>query len=346
MVILAAILVGSMIVAGVIAPRDVNQGFRDAASVLAFVSLAAVTIERIIEGFFSLLASRLGEWWPLKIVRAEFDRFEAETNTILGPVVDDTLAQLTAAKALFGAADPKIEQINGLIANVTAEQARLRTLYDEVTAKIAPGSDRLARIGEINTRMSAELHRVHMASGEATATAQAALRTATDSADRAAAIISSFQDNPARRVASLLLGASLGVLVAGGVGLNLFAATLIGQDGSTSQLPVALAGAIGVILTGVVIGLGSAPTHEVVKSLQAYREARTPSVPVTNVTTGGGSASSQAAMASASVQAALGSSAVLPAGGLILEAPMASPIAGPDSPVPATMQIRRVRRTG
>lgn len=313
------------VIAGVIAPANVNSGFKDAASVLAFISLAAVTIERIIEGFFSMLAGQLGEWWPLKLVRSEFDRFEAQTNELLGPVVATTLQGLATARDVAGKTKKEIAQIQGLIDHVVAEQTRLSARYEEVTSKLNAGSARLARVSEINTEMARQLQAVHAASGQATASAQALMRDATDIADRASLIIASFQDNPARRIASIVLGASLGMLVAGGVGLNLFVATLVPASGNASNLPAVLAGALGVVLSGIIIGLGSAPTHEIVKSLQAYRDARTPPDDVSTVTTAG--------------QPTEAVAAAFPA---MLEAPQGALQAG----FGATSRVREVRRTG
>jgi hypothetical protein len=68
-------------------------------------------------------------------------------------------------------------------------------------------------------------------------------------------------------LSSLLLGAAVGAAVAGFVGVNLFAAIV---DGG----PALLNDKLGVLLTGLVAGLGSSPTHELVKSLQANKKAR------------------------------------------------------------------------
>jgi hypothetical protein len=282
---LLAVLVACGLIGAFIAPEVPNTGFKDAASVLAFVSLAAVAIERSIEGGFSAMSGRFGEWWPLRAVRAEFDTFEASTNRVLGPVTKDTLDQLAAAKQVALAAGADVASIQGLIDGVTREQARLAQQLDDVQKKLPPGSARLARLGEINTAMATTLHDAHQLSAQATTGAQAALREASDLAERASLIISSFGDNPARRMAALLLGASLGMLIAAGIGLNLFAATLAPPAGA-ADLAGLLAGKVGVVLTGIVIGLGSAPTHEVVKSLQAYKEARSGSVAVPTMTTG------------------------------------------------------------
>jgi hypothetical protein len=284
-VVLLVVFAVCAAIAWLVAPATANQGFKDSASVLAFVSLTAVAIERCIEGFFGLMAGRFGQWWPLKAVKLEFDTFEAKTNETLGPVVKQTVDELTAAKDLAGQSQDEVTRIQGLIDQVDAEQRRLSGRFADATTKLVPGSERLARVGEINTAMTTFLHGIHTQTATYTTGAQALLATTGEAADRASAIIASFTDNPARRLASLLLGASLGVLVAAGVGLNLFAATLVGPDGSTRDLPQVVAGTLGVVLTGIVIGLGSAPTHEVVKSLQTYKDSRTAPSSVTTMVT-------------------------------------------------------------
>ena len=84
MVVLLVFFAACAAVAWFVAPANANLGFKDSAGVLAFISLAAVAIERCIEGFFGLMAGRFGEWWPLKAVKLEFDTFEARTNDDAG----------------------------------------------------------------------------------------------------------------------------------------------------------------------------------------------------------------------------------------------------------------------
>ena len=55
------------------APKP-NEGFADGAAVLAVVSIAALGIERIIEGFWSIMASRLSGWWPLNTFKDAVDQ--------------------------------------------------------------------------------------------------------------------------------------------------------------------------------------------------------------------------------------------------------------------------------
>lgn len=76
--------------------------------------------------------------------------------------------------------------------------------------------------------------------------------------------VTSFTDNPARKLASLAIGALLGLAVAGFMGLNLFLAAL----DEPSDL---FAGVGGIMLTGIIIGFGANPTHEVIKALQGRK---------------------------------------------------------------------------
>jgi hypothetical protein len=321
---LGLVFVVSAILALVIAPAKPNVGFSDSAAVLAFVSLVAVAIERIIEGLFVVLAGPLGEWWPFSLAKNEFDRFETQTNDLLGPIVNQTISELDGAKAVGSKSQAEIDAIDSQIEMLRADQTRLSQRYAEVTAKLAPGSSRLARVGEINTEITKQLTAVHTQFSASIGQARTLLSAATETADRATLILSSFKDNPARRLASLALGTSLGMLVAGAVGLNLFLATLVTAEGSTSALPAMVSGSLGIVMTGIILGLGSAPTHEVVKSLQAYRDNRTTPQAVTTAAT-----------------AAATATGVAPAG--LLEMPGGA-VAAPTSAVPRV--IREVRRTG
>ncbi|HYO44279.1 MAG TPA: hypothetical protein VES19_13870 [Candidatus Limnocylindrales bacterium] len=297
-----------------IAPDTSNAGFKDAASVLAFVSLTAIAIERLIEGAFSVVSGRLGEWWPLRAVRGEFNAFEAATNDVLGPVTGQTIEQLSAARDLMVAAGQDVTAIQQTMDGVVAQHARLSAQLEDVRSKLPPGSARLGRLGEINAAMATTLHDAHVVGTAATGGAREALRQASEVAERASLIIATFTDNPARRVASLFLGAGLGMVVAAAVGLNLFAATLEPPAGAIDMAGL-LAGKIGIVLTGVLIGLGSSPTHEVVKSLQAYKVSRTGSVGVATVSTGagagGGAVIDEAAIPGLAFAPAAGSGAVI-----------------------------------
>lgn len=96
--------------------------------------------------------------------------------------------------------------------------------------------------------------------------------------------VASFADNPGRRLISLGLASILGLIVAGAFRLDIFNAILAPASGNAPVplhsadhlwfLPIAYSIYPGVILTGFLLGLGSAPTHEVIRVLQEYKNSQ------------------------------------------------------------------------
>lgn len=97
-----------------------------------------------------------------------------------------------------------------------------------------------------------------------------ALDTATATINGLQEFPASFKDNPGRRLISLYMGAAFGLAVAGIFSLDIFQAVL---DTPPAELDGALLD-LRVIFTGLVIGLGSNPTHEVIGLIQEYKENR------------------------------------------------------------------------
>src|SRR4051812_8705108 len=65
-----------------------NGSFTDGAAVLAMVSLAAVGIERTIEGFWTLVARRNDAWWPLNEIGLAISGQVDAMNAAMKPVFD------------------------------------------------------------------------------------------------------------------------------------------------------------------------------------------------------------------------------------------------------------------
>ena|SRR5215212_943798 len=92
-----------------------------------------------------------------------------------------------------------------------------------------------------------------------------------------------FQDNPARRLMSLFAGAVLGLIVAEALGLDVIQAT-VGDPftGGSWPLqpvfdalgikPITVFPNLGTAVTGIAMGLGANPTHELVKALQERKQ--------------------------------------------------------------------------
>jgi len=276
-VVLLVAIVASIVVAGLIAPDEPNTGFTDAAAVIAFAGLAAVAIERLIEGLFTLLAGPLGQWWPLSVVKKEFDDFEDQTEELLGPLMSTAIATLEAGRELAAGAGTSIAAYDSALASMDATRQKLSAQFSDARTKLAPGSSRLARVAAVADGADQVIRSAFDTAGIGADAAAELLEATHQVTDRALLIIGSFEDNPARRLASLGIGAALGSLVSGGVGLNLFAATLTDPGAAASETGTVVAlllGTVGVVVTGVFIGLGSAPTHELVKALQTYKKGR------------------------------------------------------------------------
>lgn len=264
--VLATFLVAAAAIGLYIAPQS-NAGFADEASVLAFAALVAVGIERILELTWTLLGqSRLGGWWPLKQLAEVFDTVEKESNALLGPLVAQAEEALTAARKGLGAGEALAKQIDTALADLQTQKETYQKKF-ETAHKLAPGSERLALLAQISTDFSKLLTDATDVPDKAAQLAKDAIKKADEAVGLSMTVAESFTDNPARRVASILIGGGLGMIAAGFMGLNIFSA-ILGTEAN------GLAAGLGVIVTGFVIGLGSSPFHEVVKALQNYKESQ------------------------------------------------------------------------
>ena len=96
---------------------------------------------------------------------------------------------------------------------------------------------------------------------------RAAFNDASQVATGALDLVAALKDNPGKKIISLLIGAALGLIAAGFVGLDLFAA-------AGAALPGGEDFKVGVMITGLILGLGSNPTHQVVSVVTDAAKAR------------------------------------------------------------------------
>jgi hypothetical protein len=285
-----AILTAALIGGYFAAPEVPNSGFVSATAVLTFITTAAVGIERIIEGAFALLgrSSGFGGWWPLKQVSGAIKTFEENTNAYVARPLADAIQELETLKTAAVNAGDLAQDVQAAVEAKIAAYARTR---DELQArldnldKLAPGSPRFDRANELAATATKTMNEIaetasRISGGLGETVLMSADRIA-GAANRAGDIVVSFADNPARKVLSLMVGSILGVAVASFMGLNLFLAVL---DDPSADAPsgtdtgicdggaaACLDGRAGVLVTGLVIGLGANPTHEVIKALQRRR---------------------------------------------------------------------------
>ena len=255
-----------ILLAIVVCPK-VNSGFANADAVLTFAGLTAVAIERIVELMWAVIGlSKLGGWWPLKPVLDAIGTVESQTNTLLGTRIPDVEKALASVRQGLVAAGESTATIDAAVERITAENAAFNARVASAKA-IAPGSSRLALMAGIAGDASDAVRVAGAAAGDAASAVTKATADAVQATDLAMTLVESFSDNPARRIASMLIGVGLGVVAAGFLGLNIFVAVLGDTNGSWAAV-------LGVVVTGVVVGLGSSPTHEVIKALQNYKASR------------------------------------------------------------------------
>lgn len=284
------ILAGALIGGYLAAPKVSNSGFLSAAAVLTFVTTAAVGIERIIEGGFAVLgrSSGFGGWWPLKQVTGAITAFEQNTNAYLAQPLASAITELNDLKtAAVNAGSLVGDALVSVEAKIAAYERSRDQLGERLSNldKLAPGSPRFDRANDLAATATKTMNQIAETASEVSGQLSNSLLTTADTiagaANRSADIVASFSDNPARKVLSLMIGSVLGIAVASFMGLNLFLAILEvptadsavdANSGLCGGGPAAcLDGRAGILVTGLIIGLGASPTHEVIKALQRRR---------------------------------------------------------------------------
>ena len=228
-----------------------------AVATITFITGAAVGIERVIEGFWNLLGSRIGVYWPMTSISRQVHGLETELMEAVVPFQDKLKAALQKA-----AGDD--ETLQARLTTGAADISKMQQRLGEIRAH-APSNQRmqlLAASASQSVNFLATKYQEYLPE----------LRNGVALADTAIGgmqdFLATFKDNPGRRLLSLYLGMLLGLLLAGLFGLDVFAAT----GGATDGLP-ATAG-LRIVATGLLIGLGSNPTHEVIQALQEYKKGR------------------------------------------------------------------------
>jgi hypothetical protein len=290
---LSLALIAAMLLVYFLAPAP-NARFKDAAAALAFITGAAVGIERVIEAFWTFVGGVSSGYWPLRHIRQQVNRMEDELDTALAGVVTEATTALQKAGKSVDEVNAAAADLKERLAKTQAGLANVRTL--------APDSQRAHLLATLAAKNLAYVQERYPDVKASAASASAAIDGLQD-------FVSSFKDNPGRRMISLYLGAMLGLAVAGSFGLDVIEAAMQAppvvaaapagnQAADTSAArtaapdslaPVAVrtTESVGtrdrtpdrgkrwqIILTGLIMGLGSSPTHEVIRAIQEYKKTR------------------------------------------------------------------------
>lgn len=273
----ALLVVAVALAVGVALTTDepANSGFVDGAAVLAFVTGIAVGVERVIELAWAQVDknSEKGAWWPLSLVTDALREVEMNTNEVLKPFVADVDKLLGDLDGWVGDNAAKAAAVNS-VATQIEERAKATKIAIANAQRLAPGSSRFAAIARATDDFTHDSELIARKAGVWSRDLERKLRAASDAFSGAQDIVGAFKSNPARKTMSIALGVPLAILASGALGLNMFSAVL------GSDVPGYMAGLAGILATGVVVGLGSNPTHEVIKALQRRKDDATIDVPV------------------------------------------------------------------
>lgn len=245
-------------IAGVLlyAPRS-NAGFKDAASALAFVGGAAVVIERVIEAAWTFLGVTFGAYWPLGAIQKQVRSLVAEMDRSLEPFharLQADLDALAAAGKLTGEEADRGKR----------EIERLKSRFDDLS-RGATDQQKVQLLAATASQSVSHLYGKYKGLVGGIDRASAA---ATSAIGAVQGFLVTFKDNPGRRLISLYAGAIMGVAVAGVFGLDILQAVL---EPGPEGLPYP---SLRVVFTGLVIGLGSNPTHEMIRAVQEYKKSQ------------------------------------------------------------------------
>jgi hypothetical protein len=247
-----------LVVASLATPNDVDPS--NAAAAIAMITAAAVGIERIIELFWTAVGLIKDSWWPFGQFRKQLDTLVSGLDEVLKKFFDHAEAR---AEALQDAAGGKAnaEHVVSQIKRVRARTEALRRDLD-VLASDKQQFQLLAASAVDAVSYTERLL------PEAQRDAAITLQAITGMTD----FIDTFKDNPGRRLISIFIGSGIGLLVAWLLGLDVFRAVLAAPTVGIQR--EALFPALGVAITGMVIGLGANPTHEVIRLIQEYKKSQ------------------------------------------------------------------------
>ncbi len=240
----------SICLAVVLITTLVTEPNTSAVASIAFISGAAIGIERVIEGFWNALGSRIGVYWPMTSISRQVHELELELNDALKPFhghLSQALGESTA--------------IPSYLANAQKDLDTMQRRFDDIRTH-GPSNQRMQLLAACAAQsvnfLVTKYQTVLPKLSEGVPLANTAISGMQD-------FLATFKDNPGRRLLSLYLGALLGLGLAAVFKLDVFAVV----NGAT-DLP-ATAG-LRIVLTGLLIGLGSNPTHEVIQLLQEHKK--------------------------------------------------------------------------
>lgn len=262
------LLAGSFVVALLalwINPTSASITFKDAAAAATFTTGAAIVIERLIETGWALVSTtQLGSYWPMSGIAAYAGEMVNGLSAAFKPFVDEADNVLAVAKDEITNAAKAAESIKTDVANFETEIQNLQK-------QGRPGTQQSLLLSAATSQRVQYLEAKYKA---AIATVTDAAAVANTTVNGLQNFVATFKDNPGRRIISLCLGGMMGIATTSVLGLDLFQALADAPHLPPTGPHCVFFRALHIVFTGLVIGLGAGPTHELIRLIQEAKESR------------------------------------------------------------------------
>jgi len=247
-----------LVVMGLVAHYSVvpNVGFANASAILTIIGGVAVVIERIMEVFWTIMSQTKGSFWPFTVISEQVNKVAASLDTKLEPFFEETNKAINEMALMEGWSEEKTAAAKKEITDLKARLNKLKEL--------APDNQQINMIASTAFQGVSYLEKKYPEVQYKASVARQAIAGVSD-------FVASFKDNPGKRLISIYLGAILGMAIAGAIGLDLFLAAMGAQSApqKTGFFPF-----WGVAFTGLVMGLGSGPTHDIIQMVQEIKKRK------------------------------------------------------------------------
>jgi hypothetical protein len=245
--IVAEILV-ILLVLGNVTSSAVAQG----ALVVALTS-AALGVERVLELGWTAVGLLGGTWWPVVKVTPNINGLVDQVNTYLKPFLQTATTLISNAHDAGKITDAQAKEANAALAEITQSLNNIKNGVSDAGLQV--------HVGTASARVE-DLRKVVDGLDDMAVVAQQAL-------DILNGVVDSFKENPAKRLISIYAGVILGLIITAVLRVDVFQVL---PDGAVAGSGAAQASALGIIVSGVIVGLGSTPTHEVIKLIQGAKD--------------------------------------------------------------------------
>ncbi|MDQ2771859.1 MAG: hypothetical protein M3Y54_15325, partial [Bacteroidota bacterium] len=246
----APLSVLGLVLLAVWVPSPSAKGPVQIAVTVAVITGAAVAVERFIEGFWNLLASNIGVYWPMTSISQQVHALENELAEAMQPFHDQLHNSLSQVQQVA-------VQAPGFLDAAQRDMLRMKARFDDIRAH-APSNQRmqlLAASASQSVNFLVTKYGEHLPELRAgTALADTAIGGMQD-------FLVTFKDNPGRRLLSIYMGALLGLTLAWVFQLDVFAAVASAPAGAAAAGGLAPAAPVLADTTRALTAHGTALLH-------------------------------------------------------------------------------------